>query len=112
MTLTRSGPITNRSGEHARHLYNVGKKLVDQVARANSGRVVASEVAVIGAEMSIAEPDGEISCFTFGGFALGFDTADLFGSGAAEFLIDLGLTRDASGVVSLSELLSTRTYWN
>ena len=110
MTLTRSGPITNRSGEHARHLYNVGKKLVDQVVHVNSGRVVVSEVAVIGAEMLIAEPDGEISCFTFGGFALGFDTADLFGTGAAEFLIDLGLTRDASGVVLLSELLSTRTY--
>ena len=110
----RSRPITNGSDEHARRLYSVGKKLVDHIARTNSGRVLASEVAEMGTGMSLAEPDGGDSCFTFVGTVLGFDIADLFGSGADKVLVSfgfgLGLTRDAS--VSLSELLSTRTYWN
>jgi hypothetical protein len=94
-------------------MYNVGKKRVAHVACMNSSRVVAREVNAMVTGMSLADPDGGDSCFTFDGFVLAFDAADFFGSGADEFLESFGLTRGAfGGVVSLSDPLSMITYWN
>lgn len=112
--MTRSESITKGSGEHAKRLYSVGKKTVDQVARANSGRALTSETTVTMAGMLAVDPEGGDSFFMLGSVALVFDAADFVWLGAADCLmpVGLGLVRDGAfgGVgTSLSGALSTRT---
>jgi hypothetical protein len=109
MALTRSGSITNGSGEHARHLYSVGKKLVAQAARANSGRVLTSEVAKTVVGLSVADAERGDSFFMLGSFAFVFDAADFTTLGATIFLVGFCLTAVVRGVKSLSDSLSKRT---